>query len=306
MRRLLLLMLLALPARAAEPVDALVDQARAAYNGAQYEQAARLFLQAAQIAPERVELYRDLARARLWAHDAPGAVTAYRVYLAAAGQAEDHDKVQAELDLALRQVPPDAPTGVPDAAAKALAAARARAVDGKFAGPDGAFAALDAAVTAGFLGPELGEARRAVADELTRQTGVAVDRWWKPDQRLQPEALAPLAAGWDALAARGPLNPAQGTSRAAVTGLDRLLRGDAKGAIDTLVPVAGDDPRLRYAVAIALVRTKRLDEAADSAQAAAAALDDPRPHLLLGLLRNRAGQDGAAELRRGLDLEEEP
>jgi hypothetical protein len=290
------------PAAPVAAVDETLDAARKAYNEERYADAARLFVQAAQAAPERLELYRDLARARLWAHDTAGAVAAYRVYLEAAPGAEDRDKVQAELELALRQAgetPP--PAGQPPEAVRALEASRTRAVGGQF---EGALAAIDEAVEAGYLGPALGDARRFVAAELARQTEAALERWWRPQDAADAALLERLAAGWKAQRGRRPLTPVEGQAEATVAGLERLRHADWPAAVEKLGPIAGADPRLRYALALALARTDRVDEAIASAETAARALDDPRPHLLLGLLLNRAGRDGSAALRRGLDLDE--
>ncbi len=289
-------------ANVASPVDGTVDAARKAYNEERYADAARLFLQAAQAAPERIELYRDLARARLWARDTAGAVVAYRVYLESAPGAEDRDRVKGELELALSQsgeAPP--PEGQPAEAVRALEAARTRAVGGQF---EGALGAVDDAVAAGYLGPALGDARRFVAAELARQTEAALERWWRPKDAADAAVLERLAAGWKAHRGRRPLTPVEVQAETTVAGLERLRHADYPAAIDKLGPIAGADPRLRYALALALAHTDRLDEAIASAETAARALADPRPHLLLGLLLNRAGRDGSAALRRGLDLDE--
>lgn len=288
-------------------VDAVVAEARAAYNASEFQKAARLFQRAAQAAPARIELYRDLARARLWARDAPGAVLAYRLYLESAPGADDSEKVRAEMELARRQLPDPPPSAeIPAEAVRAVEAARTRALGGQFAGPDGALGALESALEAGYLGPNLADARRFVTTELTRQTEAAVDRWWRPQAQVELATLERLAAGWKAQRAQRPLTPEEARHEATAQALERLRRGDHAAAIEHLGPIAGADPRLRYGLALALAGAERLEEAADSATAAAAALDDPRPDLLLGLLRNRLGRDGSADLRRGLDLEDRP
>jgi tetratricopeptide (TPR) repeat protein len=250
--------------------------AREAYNQRLYPRAARLFLEAVQAEPSRAELYRSLARARVWAEEHAEAVVAYRFYLELAPGAEDVDKVQKEL----------------------------RAKTGVFAGPDGAYAAFDEAIEAGFLGPDLTPARAAIDTQLTEQSADAVDRWWRLPTYVAPKTLDALHRGWRTLGERRTLSVAERTHAGLVGGLHHLAEGAPEGAIEALGAAPGD-ARVRYAQVIALARAGRRNEAHATLEGLIRTEDEPRFHLLAGLMR--LGEDDAGHLeslRRGLGLGE--
>lgn len=273
-----------------------LDKAKAAYNEARYNEAARRFQALAQALPEAAALYRALARARLYADDVEGAVRAYRLYLQIAPKkAGDREKVAAELALAERRLEKPLPADAPAPGADALAAAVPRAKAGRFAGPDGAFGALEAALEAGYLGPELSRTRAEVGAQLTRRSDALLDQWWAPDQVAAPDDLAAALAGWagraEALGKAGDADRA-----AAMRGLHQLATGDARAAVDTLGKVAPGDPRLRVAQAVALAAAGRRDEAIDLLDALRqTSADAERVTLLWALLRKQAGAEDATD-----------
>lgn len=279
--------------------------AREAYNQRLYPRAARLFLEAVQAEPSRAELYRSLARARVWAEEHAEAVVAYRFYLELAPGAEDVDKVQKELALAERKAgDPLPPPGPPKQAADLMEAAKLRAKTGVFAGPDGAYAAFDEAIEAGFLGPDLTPARAAIDTQLTEQSADAVDRWWRLPTYVAPKTLDALHRGWRTLGERRTLSVAERTHAGLVGGLHHLAEGAPEGAIEALGAAPGD-ARVRYAQVIALARAGRRNEAHATLEGLIRTEDEPRFHLLAGLMR--LGEDDAGHLeslRRGLGLGE--
>lgn len=280
-----------------------VQKAREAYNAGSYHLAARRFLAAAQRWPEESAIYLALARARVYAGEHSGAVQAYRLYLEMVPEAPDREKIQAELELAERKVEGGVPRTVPGA--RTLEAASVRAQAGRFAGEDGALGALAAAVEEGYVGPELARARRAVVDELARQSEDAIDRWWRAEARTDPETLARLHAGWktlrDAVPGAAP-TPAQSRLTGAVEGLSLLAADNVVGALEALSTVAPGDHRLRYAQAVALIRARRLPEAAALLGALSRQLEDPRIQALRGLVLAELGDKEAVEaLKLALD-----
>lgn len=293
------------PAAGEDASNPAAAAAREAYNQQLYPRAARLFLEAVQAEPSRAELYRSLARARVWAEEHAEAVVAYRFYLELAPGAEDVEKVQKELALAERKAgDPLPPPGPPKPAADLMEAAKLRAKTGVFAGPDGAYAAFDEAIEAGFLGPDLTPARAMIDAQLAERSTEAVDRWWRLPTYAAPKTLDALHRGWRTLAERRTLSAAEKTHAGLVGGLHHLAEGAPEGAIDALGAAPGD-PRARYAQVIALARAGRRNEARATLEGLVRTEDEPRFHLLAGLLR--LGEDDAAHLaslRRGLGLGE--
>lgn len=323
MRRLLLMLCLApLPALATDTADAParedrpatatrfedrlpddpeVDKGRAAYNARRYNEAARVFLRLAQRHPSMPALYRALARSRSWGGDIDGAVVAYRLYLELAPKAADRDKVKAELDLALRKTSTP-PQGVPGD--KHLVMAQARAEAGSFGGRDGAFAAIDAALEAGFLGPKLSEVRQRLADTLADQSRDALDRWWRPDATVRKGQLDALASGWQAQGSQRAPTPAEQGLAEGLRGLATLAAGDASAAVEILGPHAPGDHRLRFAQALALTQLGRDDEAEALLSSLVRRHDDARIKVLHGLVLNRLGRgDEAAVALKGALLD---
>ncbi len=273
-----------------------LEKAKAAYNAARYNEAARRFQSLAQALPEAAALYRALARARLYADDVEGAVRAYRLYLQIAPKkAGDREKVAAELALAERRLARPLAADAPSPGADALAAAVPRATAGRFAGPEGAFGALEAALEAGYLGPELSRTRAAISAQLVERSDALLDQWWAPEQVAAVADLAATQAGWAARAAA--LGGAGDADRAAaVKGLHQLATGDAAAAAETLSAVAPGDGRLRVAQAVALAAAGRRDEAIELLDALRqTSADAERVTLLWALLRKQAGAADATD-----------
>ncbi len=276
-----------------------VEKGKAAYNAGRYNEAARLFLSLAQRFPRQPALYRALARSRTWAGDIDGAVLAYRAYLAQAPQAADLEKVQAELELALRKTakPPEAPPGG-DTLDLAITYARS----GVFAGENGAFGRLDAAVEAGYIGPRLADVRDTIAEALATQSRDALERWWRPDAQASAETLSRLASGWQAQRSRRAPTAAEQRLATGLAGLSQIAAGQWAEAAQTLQPAAPGDHRLRFAQALAFARSGRDDDAAALLEALARHHDEPRVRLLRGLVLNRLGrgEEAITELRSAL------
>lgn len=278
-----------------------VKAARAAYNDGRYQAAARTFLEAAQAYPKDAALVRNLARARMYAKDAAGAVIAYKVYLVMAPEADDVDKIQAEMELASRQAGemPDDPLAKPR---RVLQAARDRAQVGRFAGPDGAFKAIEDALEQGFFGPELAQRRVEVASALIDHSDAALDRWWRPEAQARPKALKAIVAGWAALRERRKLDGGEAGRASAVAGLLALASHDDEAALKALTPVAPSDPRMRYAQALVLARLGRLGEARALLETLDRQASSPQVSLLLGWVQRAEGQDAREALRAALGL----
>ena len=292
------------PTEAREPAAMLrVEEARAAYNKKKYRRAAKLFLTAVQANPVWAELYRDLARARVYSRNRAGAIIAYRWYLQLAREAEDREKVSAELELAVRQAGRRAPPAdQPQAGAVHLAKARQRLAAGDFTGDDGVFPAIEQALAAELIGPDLARVRDEVAQALSTRTQKIVDVWWNPAERSNPLDLVRLMTGWERLGQQRTLAPQHVRLFGAVKGLAQLMTRDYGAAVDSLAEVAPQDPRMRYAQAIALARAGRFEEATQAAGAAAGAIDAPQVHLIHGLLLAHTRGDAVPVLRRALGM----
>jgi tetratricopeptide (TPR) repeat protein len=272
------------------PDDPEVQKGRDAYNAGRYNEAARRFLVLTQRYPSMPALYRALARSRSWAGDMGGAIVAYRLYLVLAPKAGDRAKIAAELDQAERKTP-NPPEGVPGTAQLDMALARAKA--GSFGGRDGAFGAVQAALEAGFLGPRLLEVRSTLATALAGQSRDALDRWWRPDATARKSRLDALWAGWQAQAGQRANTPADQQLADGLRGLAALSAGDADSAVEILSAASGDH-RLRFALALALTKLQRDDEAAELLSGLARRNDDARIKVLHGLVLNRLGRTDEA------------
>ncbi|MCB9550481.1 MAG: hypothetical protein H6705_00955 [Myxococcales bacterium] len=281
------------------PDDPQVAEAREAYNAGRYKDAAAAFAAIARRHPRDAAVYRAWARAASWAAEPAAAVRAYRHYLALAPSAGDADKVKAELGLVLRKLDKPPAEGPPAAVAAGLATVRERVAADRFAGPEGALAALAKLEAGDYVGPELADARALVDGGLGERSATALADWWAPDKKVDPARLAGLAAGWAARAKAGALPYADQRTAAAIAGLDHLVAGRHAAAIETLAPVAPGDPRLRYAQAVALALAERHAEAEQLLAAMLPDADDRRVVVLLGLVRRAQGRiDHALEAWR--------
>ncbi len=284
------------PAATAVPADPAVA-AREAYNAGRYAEAAAGFLAAVQASPRDAEHYRALARARVWAKDAAGAVVAYRYYLELSADATDREKIQAELDNALKQCNPAPPPGPPVAGARLMAQARERAAAGD------AGAALDLAAQAlakGYFAPDLADTLQGLSAPLTAAFEAELARFFAPDARADATAVQRLVDAFGGVERLRPLTALEASAAGGARGLAALLGGRPEEAVTHLVPVAPSDPRLRVALALALLRLGRADEAASGL--ASLNSEDRTVSFLLGLARGSAGLDPVAPLRRALDL----
>ncbi|MFB6262675.1 MAG: tetratricopeptide repeat protein [Bradymonadaceae bacterium] len=79
---------------------ALYERARKAYNAEKYQRAARLYVQAIQLTPDRPKLYRDLARTYFWRGDYARAVVYYDDYIRLSPDSADLKDVRSERKLA--------------------------------------------------------------------------------------------------------------------------------------------------------------------------------------------------------------
>ena len=299
------------PAAAATPVAAPVAApegapaagpaiaAREAYNAGNYVEAAKGFLAAVQASPREAELYRALARARVWNKDHAGAVIAYRFYLQLASEtpATERAKIEAELDNALKQLATPPPEGPPAAGARVMAEARKRAGAGDVAG--GLEKAAEA-LAKGYFAPDLSETQAELVAPLSALWAAQLAAFAAVEQRLDAPAVERVRQGFSGLARLRPLNPAEAAAAGGAAGLLALQAGRDAEAVDSLVPHAASDARLRVALAVALLRLGRADEAASGL--ASLNSDDRQVLFLLGLCRAAAGQDPTAALRRALDL----
>lgn len=295
--------LLAVATTLSGPVRALAadpaEQARAAYNAGRYAEAASGFLAAVQAAPRDAELYRGLARARVWTKDHAGAVIAYRFYLElATGLPEgDRAKIQAELDNALSQLQNPPPDGPPAGPARLLDEATRRAEAGDAPG------ALDRAAEAlgkGYFSPRLAELQAALVAPLNATYAAQLDAFAAPDKVLDAAALGQVQRGYEKLARLRPLSTAEAAVAGGAAGLLAYQAGHDADAVQALLPHAPSDPRLRVALALSLLRLGRPDEAASSL--ASLASDDRHVQFLLGVARAAAGQDPTAAFRRALEI----
>ncbi len=273
--------------------------AREAYNAGRYAEAATGFLAAVQATPRDADLYRALARARVWNKDAAGAVVAYRFYLQLATQLPEaeREKITAELDNALKQLASPPPEGPPAAAAKLMAEARKRAEADDVPG------ALDKAAEAlakGYFAPDLADTQAALVAPLSGVWAAQLEAFAAVEKTVDTAALERVRAGYVRLAKLRPLNGAEAAAAGGAAGLLALQAGKDAEAVDALVPHAPSDPRLRTALAIALLRLGRPEEAASSL--ASLNSEDRQVLFLLGLCRSAAGQDPTDALRRALEL----
>ena len=273
--------------------------AREAYNAGNYVEAAKGFLAAVQASPREAELYRALARARVWNKDHAGAVIAYRFYLQLASEtpATERAKIEAELDNALKQLATPPPEGPPAAGARVMAEARKRAGAGDVAG--GLEKAAEA-LAKGYFAPDLSETQAELVAPLSALWAAQLAAFAAVEQRLDAPAVERVRQGFSGLARLRPLNPAEAAAAGGAAGLLALQAGRDAEAVDSLVPHAASDARLRVALAVALLRLGRADEAASGL--ASLNSDDRQVLFLLGLCRAAAGQDPTAALRRALDL----
>ena len=186
------------------PDDPQVAEAREAYNAGRYKDAAAAFAAIARRHPRDAAVYRAWARAASWAAEPAVAVRAYRHYLALAPGAGDADKVEAELALVLRKLDKPPAEGPPAAVAAGLATVRERVAADRFAGPEGALAALAKLEAGDYVGPELADARALVDGGLTERSATALDDWWAPGEKVDPARLAGLERAVAGLRHRGP------------------------------------------------------------------------------------------------------
>lgn len=272
------------------PDDPDVAVGREAYNAGRYADAVKAFRAVARRHPRSAPVYRTLARAASWADAPEAAVRAYRHYLQLAPDAGDAAKVRAELKLAERKLSAPVPEGPPAEVATALSAVLERSKADRFAGEDGALAALDGLLAMDYVGPELAEARAAVDETLRKRTDELIERWWAPERTASKHALAAMSAGWAARARRGALDYEASRMSSAVSGLQQIAAGQWAEAVETLGPVAPGDARLRYAQAVALARAERHVEAEQILTALVREAEDPRVAALLGLVRRAQGR----------------
>lgn len=291
----------AMPTRAAAVPEDTLTAARDAYNDGRYDEASRLFLLSVQAAPTDAALYRDLARARSWTSDTVGAVVAFRLYLSMAPSAEDRAKVEAELRLVQRKAAEDPPPGPPVVAAATLKAARARVAAGDT--PE-AIAMLEHALAQGYIGADLAPARAELVAGLSRDAAQAIEAWGRADQTCDPARLSALTAA-ARLALDKPTTgldtPAVRQTAAVTQGLVAVREGRDAAAVNLLAEHAGSNPHARFALAVALYRLGRADEAAQSLSVLDAA--DPRVAALRALAERAAGRPMAAHAARALGLE---
>jgi len=286
---------------AATPAKDTLAAARDAYNDGRYDDASRLFLLSVQAAPTDAPLYRDLARARSWTSDTVGAVVAFRLYLSMAPSADDRAKVEAELRLVQRKAAEDPPPGPPVVAAATLKAARAHVTEGET--PD-AIAMLEHALAQGYIGPDLAPARAELVAGLSRDAARAFEAWGRPDQTCDPARLnALVSAARLALdkATTGLDTPSVRQVAAVAQGLVAVREGRDAAAINLLAEHAGSSPDARLALAIALYRVGRADEAAQSLSVLDAA--DPRVATLRALAERAAGRPMASHAARALGID---
>lgn len=280
----------AAPAAPELPDDPQVAEAREAYNAQRYADATAAFTAIARRHPRSAAVYRALARAATWADQPAAAVRAYRHYLALAPRAADADKIEAELALVMRKLDKPPAEGPPAEVTAGLTAVRERVKSGRYAGSEGALAALAALEKGNYVGPELADARAAVDEGLARGTTEAFEAWWSPAKRADPARVKGLADGWAARAEAGALPFAAQRAATTAQGLDHLLAGRHQQAIDTFAPIAPGEPRLRYAQAIALARAERFTEAEQLLAAMPPEITDRRVVTLLGLVRRAQGR----------------
>lgn len=271
-----------------------------AYNAGRYNDAARRFLKLVQRWPREPTPYLALARSRVYAGDAPGAVQAYQIHLKLSPQSPDREKIESELTAARRKA--GGANGAPKAETRQLLeAAQVRARSGLFAGTEGAYGAIDMALEDGLIGPELADARDAVRGALLEATTDAIDRWWRPAALLTPKSLGDLRGAWQTVAAREPLSALEIRQRQALDALAALRAKDYSKAARILAPIAPGDAALRYAQALALLKSDRIAEA--EAILSALVEEDPAPRMqvLLGLVRSRMDRpDGVDAIRSAL------
>lgn len=274
-----------------------------AYNAGRYNDAARRFLVLVQRWPREPTPYLALARSRVYAGDAPGAVEAYQIHLKLSPQSGEREKIEAELTAARRKA--GGANGAPAAkTVKLLETAVVRAKSGLFQGSEGAYGAIDMALEDELIGPELADTRDAVRAALLEATTDAIDRWWRPAALLTPKALDDLTTAWNTAAGRRALSALETRQRQALSAILALRAGNHVKAADILAPIAPGDAALRYAQALALLKSDRIAEA--EAILSALVEEDPAPRLqvLLGLVRSSMDRPDGVDSIRSAVLDE--
>lgn len=278
-------------------------QALEAYNAGRYNDAARRFLTLVQRWPREPAPYLALARSRVYAGDAPGAVEAYQIHLKLSPQSADRAKIESELALAQRKAGGQR-GGTPPKVRELLQTAQVRAKSGLFEGSEGAYGALDMALEAELIGPEIADTRDVIREALLNASIDAIDRWWQPAALLSDETLTTLLSSWQVAEGRRGLSPIEEKHRGGLAALAALRKGAHVKAAKILAPIAPGNPRLRYAQALALLKAGRTAEAESILSALVE--EDPAPRLLalLGLVRSALGRPDGVDALRAAVLDE--
>ena len=289
------------------PEDPLTDEAKASYNAGRYNEAARRFRKLAIRWPSNAKVYQTLARAYSWASEPAKAIIAYRHALELGLPSSEQDKIKAELDLLIRRVKKVPPKTPSPKILKAYEALTVRAKSGRFNGREGAIGGLADLLETTEVSPRIGQIRTTIMTELRRHSSDAISRWWRPEALAKKETLLEIAAAWASMAEVHPLSTGDKGLERKVDGLSHLAHGDWNQAIKILGSVSTNDVRIRFALAIALIRADRFIEAQDLLQALARGDADPRVHLLLGFVAQKLGKDNASEaFMSALENEDSP
>ena len=289
------------------PAHTLTKKAKKYYNAGHYQNAARTFRALARLYPENPAVYRAMARAYSWASEPKRSIIAYWHYLTLAPMASDKEKISAELELLLRRVKKQPPRKPTKRIQQAFNAVEVRAKAGRFTGKEGALGALNSIFEADYVGPKIGQARRDIRTHLVSHSNQAIERWWLVASQVTSKTLAELTSAWEILNEGKGLNDAERRIMKTLDGLTHLTLNEPKRAAQILAPIAPGHPRLRYAQAVALMRSKQYSVAKPLLESLAQGAADRRVHVLLGFARRLTKDDTANEaFKNALDNEDEP
>lgn len=176
-----------------------IDKGRDAYNANDYAKAARHYVRAAQLAPQRPQPYRNLARTYFWKKEYTRAVVFYDYYLKLVPDARDVQKVKRERKLAAQRAGDDV-WQRPDSQTRVLSTLRDTLTEGNAytKGGGGAWALYKTLIRTGYAAPDLARLKQRVRKKLIDEfegllmTGssqpvpiLSLEEWQRQQMRLE-------------------------------------------------------------------------------------------------------------------------
>lgn len=266
-------------AEASAEYEQLLDEGRSAYNDKQWEKAASHYEDAAQLAPRKPLIYRNLARSYFQNGDYARATTFYDYYLNLAGDSAKTDRIRRERKLAAHRAG-DKVWTVPDSQKRVLDALRTELTEGRAytEGGGGAWALYKTLLRTGYVHPDLGHLqtrlRKALLDEfeglLVPETGspmptLSLDEWQRQQRRL--EAIRSVSAESGALEVVERRMTIVDAAIAMLNGRYERAAELAQSAIES----NPDMPFLRWYEITSLVRSEQYERANERIERAEAA-----------------------------------